>query len=309
MSEKEIQRYKVAIIGLGPGGIGAALKLHEQKIPFVIFEKSTPGGKVNVAPRVDNYPGFKMISGPDLAMKLYQRIIDAQIKVTFKEVVSLTKTDEMFTLLTQDGQVYEADFVIIGSGTKEKKIGLDKEEELLGKGISYCSICDGHFYKDLPVAVVGGGNAALKEAIHLSEIVSHLYLIHRRNEFRGQTNFVNELKAKKNVEILTPYVPVEIEGDNFVQGLKIQNRETGEIKDLKIDGLFPLVGQDPNTSFVEIDGVLDEYKTIPVNLKTMETNCHNLFAIGDCLPRLIRQIYLAEHDGMIAANTITSRMK
>lgn len=305
----EIIKINIAVIGLGPAGIGASVKLFDEGIDFTIFNKGMPGGKVNICPRVDNYPGYTKIPGPDLAFALYQRIMDRKIKVINKEVISLTKNNDDFELILSDNSKYIAKYVIVGTGTKEKLIGLKNEEEFLGKGISYCSVCDGHFYKNLPVAVIGGGNAALKEAIHLSEFVSHLYVIHRRNEFRGSLKNVEELKEKKNVEILTPYIPLEIMGKNKVEGLKIQNKETGEIKELKIDGLFPLVGQNPNTTFIKIDGVKDEYNTIPVNLKTMETNCPNLFATGDVLPRLLRQIYLSEHDGVVAAQTIINRIR
>ena len=193
--------------------------------------------------------------------------------------------------------------VLIAVGTKERKLGLPKEEELFGHGLSYCALCDGHFFKGQDVAIIGGGNVALKEAIHLAPIVRKLYLIHRRNEFRGSVKLVDELKAMNNVEIITPYVPKEILGEDKVSGLVISHRETGEDKTLDIQGLFPLVGQLPNTDFVKIDSVLDEWKTIPVD-RSMKTSVDGLFAGGDVLPREIRQIYLAEHDGMVAAKSI-----
>lgn len=302
-----MKHHQVIIIGLGPGGIGAAITLKENNIDVLVVEKGVPGGKVNVAPRVDNYPGYTKIKGPDLAYELYKKYKSYNIPTLFNEVISLKKNDDIITVELDNHEVLSCDYVIIASGTKERLIGLEKEESLLGHGLSYCSICDGHFYKNKVVAVIGGGNAALKEAIHLSDIVSKLYLIHRRNEFRGSLNLVNELKEKENVKILTPYIPLEIVGEDKVEGLVIQNKEDNSIINLKIDGLFPLVGQLPNTQFVDVD-ILDEYKTIPVDKNKM-SRVDRIYAIGDVLPREIRQIYLAEFDGKIAAKNIIERIK
>lgn len=298
----------VVIIGAGPSGIGAAIKLKEAGINFIIIEKAMPGGKINIAPRVDNYPGFKEIPGPDLAFAFYERLLQNDIKLTTDEVLSLTKDNEEFVLRCKKN-TYVAKYVFIATGTTEKKIGLAKEVELQGRGISYCAVCDGHFFKNKDVVVVGGGNSALKEAIHLAEIVNKVYVVHRRNEFRGTTKTLNELKSHSNVEILTPYVPVKILGEEKVEGLVIEHRETNEHKTLVVDGFFPLIGQNPNTKFVNIEGVLDEWGTIPFDRKSMETNCPNLFVGGDATPRPIRQIYLAEHDGVVAAKNIIARIK
>ena len=298
-----MQKFDCLIIGAGPCGIGAALKLKEAGINFALIDGSTPGGKVNIAPRVDNYPGFKEIPGPDLAFKLFERLMNAGISITADNILSLEKDGDLFKA-TGEYDTYEANCVLLACGTKERKLELPNEDRLFGHGLSYCALCDGHFFKDQVVAVIGGGNAALKEAIHLAHIVKKLYVIHRRNEFRGSNNLVEELKAMDNVEIITPYIPLEILGDeNKLTGLVIQNRETEEKRTLVLDGLFPLVGQIPNTTFIKIDGVLNEWGTIPVD-KEMKTGVEGLYAGGDVLPRDIRQIYLAEHDGMGAAKSI-----
>ena len=299
--------FDCLIIGAGPCGIGAALKLKEAGVNFALINSGTPGGKVNIAPRVDNYPGEKEIPGPDLAFKLYQRLLDHNIPIIGDTVLSLKKENDMF-IAQCEYETYSAKAVLIASGTKERKVGLPKEDELLGHGISYCSLCDGHFFKGQDVAVIGGGNAALKEAIHLAHIVKKLYVIHRRNEFRGSNKLVDELKEMDNVEIITPYIPVEILGEDKVTGLVIENREDGSRKTLDIQGLFPLVGQIPNTSFIKIEGVLNEWATIPVD-RNMMSSVPGLFAGGDVLPREIRQIYLAEHDGMVASKSIIEYLK
>ena len=297
-----MNKFDSIIIGAGPCGIGAALKLKEAGVNFAIIDGGTPGGKVNIAPRVDNYPGFKEIPGPDLAFKLFERLMNNQISITPDNILSLTKDNGVFVLKGQYDE-YEAKTVLICSGTKERKVGLAREDELLGHGLSYCALCDGHFFKGVDVAVIGGGNAALKEAIHLAHVAKKLYVIHRRNEFRGSNKLVDELKEMDNVEIITPYIPVEILADDKVKGLVIENREDGSHRTLDIQGLFPLVGQIPNTTFVKIDGVLNEWGTIPVD-RSMMTSCEGLYAGGDVLPRDIRQIYLAEHDGMVASKSM-----
>ena len=299
-------KYDVLIIGCGPCGIGTALKLKEAGINFAIIEGSTPGGKVNIAPRVDNYPGFTKIPGPELAVALFKKVMDNNIEMIYDFVNKLTKEDGLFKLEGNEGTYY-AKYVVLASGTKEKKIGLEKEDELLGHGISYCALCDGHFFKGKTIVVIGGGNSALKEAIHLAHIGKKLYVVHRRNEFRGNAKLVDELKEFEHVEILTPYIPVEILGEDKVTGVVLENRETGERKTIETDGLFPLVGQIPNTQFVEIENVKDEYGLVPVD-KEMQSSCENLYAGGDILPRDIRQIYLAQHDGMVIANSIIKKI-
>ena len=290
------------IIGSGPCGIGAALKLKEKGLKIAIIEMSTPGGKVNIAPRVDNYPRQEPISGPDLAFKLFQRVLDNNIDFIGDEITSLTKDGDAFVLEGRNN-IYHAKTVRVASGTKERELGLPNEKELFGHGVSYCALCDGHFFKGQDVLLIGGGNAALKEAIYLADSVNHLYLIHRRNEFRGNVKLVEELKSFPNVDVLTPFVPVAILGKDKVTGAVIRNVATNEERTLNVQGVFPLVGQLPNSKFIKIEGVTNEWGTIPVDKKMM-TSVPGLFAGGDILPRDIRQIYLSEHDGMVAANSI-----
>lgn len=293
--------YDCLIIGCGPAGIGAAIALKKANIDVAIIDRTAPGGKVNIAPRVDNYPGFTKIPGPDLAYELYKRLKASNTLLIKDMVNSLIKNDNF--ILKCENDTYFSKTVILASGTKERKLGLEKEDELLGHGVSYCAICDGHFFKQKDILVVGGGNSALKEAIYLSNLVNHLILIHRRNEFRGNEKLVEELRNKSNVSILTPYIPMQILGNETVTGVIIQNVETKENMEIKVDGLFPLVGQIPNTNYIDIPNVKDEWNTVPVD-KSMMTSCSGLFAAGDILPRNIRQIYLAEHDGMVAAKSV-----
>lgn len=295
------------IIGAGPCGIGAAIELKKLGIDAFIIEKGPIGGKVNIAPRVDNYPGFTKIPGPDLAFEFYKKAKANNIKIVGDEVLSLTKNGDF--VLTCKNETYRSKTVLVACGTKERTLGLDNEEKLFGHGISYCAICDGHFFKGKDVLVIGGGNSALKEALYLTHLCNKVTLIHRRNEFRGLNHLVDELKTHNNVEVLTPYIPIEFIGDESLESVKIENVATEEIIEIKVEGCFPLVGQLPQSGFIKIDGVLNEWGTIPVEPKTMASNVEGLFAGGDILPRDIRQIYLSEHDGMVAARSIAKFLK
>ena len=296
--EKE---FDVVVIGAGPSGIGCAIVLKKEGYNVALIEMGMPGGKINIAPRVDNYPGQKEIPGPDLAMIFYQRILDNELNFIGDEIISLDKEGDTFISTGKNG-VYKSKAVYIASGTVERKVGLPNEDKLFGHGLSYCALCDGHFFKGQDVLVIGGGNAALKEAVHLAHLVKHLYLIHRRNEFRGSMKIVDELKSFDNVTIMTPYIPLEFIGEDKLEAVRIQNKETLEEKVLTVQGVFPLVGQNPNTTFIKLD-IKNEWGNIPVD-KTMSTRVEGCFAGGDVLPRDIRQIYLAEHDGMVAAKSI-----
>lgn len=296
--EKE---FDVVVIGAGPSGIGCTIALKKEGYNVALIEMGMPGGKINIAPRVDNYPGQKEIPGPDLAMIFYQRILDNELNFIGDEIISLDKEGDTFISTGKNG-VYKSKAVYIASGTVERKVGLPNEDKLFGHGLSYCALCDGHFFKGQDVLVIGGGNAALKEAVHLAHLVKHLYLIHRRNEFRGSMKIVDELKSFDNVTIMTPYIPLEFIGEDKLEAVRIQNKETLEEKVLTVQGVFPLVGQNPNTTFIKLD-IKNEWGNIPVD-KAMSTRVEGCFAGGDVLPRDIRQIYLAEHDGMVASKSI-----
>ena len=300
--------YDTLIIGAGPCGIRSAIILKEAGLDVAIFEYSTPGGKINIAPRVDNYPGFTKIPGPDLAVEFFNWLNKAGVEMIPEEVTSLTKEGDVFHLETPEGK-YAAKTVIIASGTKERQLGLPNEEKLFGHGVSYCAVCDGHFFKGQDVLMIGGGNTALKEAIYMADLAHHVYLIHRRNEFRGNKYLVDEINVLPNATILTPYVPVAILGDDKVTGAVIKNVETGEEKTLEVQGVFPLVGQIPNSKYIKIDGVTNEWGTIPVDPKTKQTSVPGLYAGGDILPRDIRQIYLSEVDGKAACKAILEYLK
>lgn len=296
------------IIGAGPCGISSAINLKNKGFDVILIEKSTPGGKINIAPQVDNYPHHTSVAGPDLAYEFYNRLIENKIEIISEEVVSVIKNENVFEVKTNLNTYYSYT-VILSTGTKERKLGFPNEDRLLGHGISYCALCDGHFFKNKDIIIIGGGNSALKEAIYLQKIVKHLTLIHRRNEFRGNEKLVNELRSFSNVTILTPYIPLEIlEENQKVVGLLIQNREDNSILKLPADGVFPLIGQIPNTEFIQNFPIFDEYHNCIVD-KNMMTSVKGLYAGGDVTSRPIRQIYLAEYDGIRIAKSVEEYLK
>lgn len=179
-----MKETKILIIGAGPSGITAAIYLHRSNIPFIILEKYMVGGKVSTTSYIENYPGFNKADGVELALKLQDQLSYNNIEITYDEIISLKKDNDYF-IAEGNEETYKADYVIVASGTEEQKLNLKNENKYIGKGISFCAICDGSLYRNKEVALVGGGNSALEEALYLSTIVKKLYLIHRRNEFRG----------------------------------------------------------------------------------------------------------------------------
>jgi len=295
--------FDCLIIGAGPCGITAATILKENNVDVAIIEKAIPGGKVNIAPRVDNYPGKHEIPGPELAMDFYRRMLASNVELIPEEVIELAKEDDTFVVRCNEN-TYLAKTVLIASGTKEKKLGLPKEDEMLGHGLSYCALCDGHFFRNKDIVVVGGSDHAIKEAIHLAHLANKLTLVNKDENYNENAKLVNELLMLPNVNVLYPYVVSEIIADDKITGIKVKNTNSNEEIVINTDGFFPLVGNIPNSSFINISNVLDSEGTIPVDNKTHMSNVDGLFAGGDILPRDIRQIYLAEHDGKISAKAI-----
>ncbi len=293
--------YQVAIIGAGPSGITTSIYLKRAGINFILFENELIGGKVNLTADIDNYPPFKHISGFDLALD-YENVLKVNdIKVTREKVLSLKKENEF--VIQTNKNIYQVEAVLVCSGTKNKYLNLPSEKNFISKGISTCAVCDGNLFKNEIMTIVGGGNSALEEAIYLSNIASKVYLIHRRNEFRGSKQYLDELIKKENVEILTPYIIKEFLGENHLAGLIIENVETKQEKTIETKVLFEYVGLIPNTSFIEDKSILDEKGFVIVD-KNMHTSIEGLFASGDVTNKSLRQIIVASGDGALASQEI-----
>lgn len=294
---------EVCIVGLGPAGVSAAIYLKRYGMEPVCYEKELVGGKVNKTERIENYAGILSVKGPDLGMTLEDQLAKFNIKVNYEEVTEVSlNEDGSFKVSTSYGSK-DYRYVILANGLGERPFPIAGEDTFKKRGISRCAICDGNFFKNKNVAVIGAGNSAFEEALYLSDICSHVTLVARRNEYRAQESIVEQLKKKENATILSPYVPVLVKGTDTLEQMVVENRGTGEQKALDISGLFLYVGEMANTSFVKIPQAMDE-KGILVTDDHLETKVKNLYAVGDCRDTLLRQVATATSDGALAASFI-----
>lgn len=298
---------KVVVIGAGPAGITASIYLKRAGIELVLIEKMMPGGKISLTHKIDNYPGFSSIGGSDLANQMMNQLMENNIEIVFDEVSEVVKEENRFIVRTTYGE-YDADAVIVATGTVERKLGIPGEKEFFAKGVSTCAVCDGGFFKGQPMAIIGGGNSALEEALYLSSITNKVYVIHRRDEFRADQILVDKIKEDPNIEIVTPYNPIEVKGDKMVSSLVLKHAKTDELKEIEIKAMFAYIGAEPNTSFVNIPTIFDEKGYINVNSE-METIVPGLFACGDCIKKNLRQVVTACGDGAVAAMSAVHYLK
>ena len=226
-------KNNILVVGAGPAGITASIYLKRAGYSPILVEKMMPGGKISLTHKIDNYPGFSSIGGSDLAANLMNQLMENEIDIVYDEVVDITKAEEGFIVKTMS-ETYNVKAVIVATGTVERKLGIPGEQEFFAKGVSTCAVCDGGFFKGKPMAIIGGGNSALEEAMYLTSITEKVYVIHRRNEFRADQILVDRINSSSNIEILTPYVPVEVKGDKMVSSLLLKNVETGEEKKLQL---------------------------------------------------------------------------
>jgi thioredoxin reductase (NADPH) len=290
--------WDIAIVGGGPAGLGAAIYASRSMRKTVIFEKGVIGGQIATTADVDNYPGLRA-TGPELAQRFEEHARDFGAEIIFAEVLSLRKEGEIFVLETTDGE-HTAKAVIWATGAEPKKLNVPGERELTGRGVSYCAVCDGAFFKGKRVAVIGGGDSAFTEGLYLLNMVGELYLIHRRDEFRAQKFYVEQLKANPKARIITNTVVEEFVGDKFLRGLRLRNVKTGEESFLEVDGAFIYIGlrpvNDPIKDYVD----LDENGFALVGEDT-KTKTPGLFVAGDGRVKPLRQLVHALADGATAA--------
>lgn len=290
------------IVGAGPAGVTAAIYAKRSNINFKIFEKEMVGGNVVNAFEIENYPGVGKLMGSDLAIKFIGDLDTLGIDVNYEAITKIEKNDDMFKVTTSENEIYYTKKVLLALGTKARKLGISNEDQLLGRGISYCATCDGSFYKGKDVLVVGGGNSALTEALYLSKIVNKIYLI-TRHELKGDKKEIQKIKETSNIEVIEFKTAKEVEGNNFVTGVKIIDTNTNEESSLKVDGIFVYIGQLPPTNIVSDFGVLNKNGFIEVD-EHYETKIKGLFAVGDCINKVVRQIVTATGDAATAIHFI-----
>ncbi len=290
--------WDIAIVGGGPAGLGAAIYAARSMRKTVVFEKSVLGGQIATTDEVDNYPGLRT-TGPELAKRFERHAREFGAKIVFEEVLSIVKQGDIFILDTTEGR-HTAKAVIWAAGAEPKKLGVPGERELTGRGVSYCAVCDGAFFKGKTVAVIGGGDSAFTEGLYLLNMVGKLYLIHRRDEFRAQKYYVEQLKSHPNSEILTNKVVVEFIGDKFLKRLKLRDTRTGEESFLDVDGAFIYIGLKPVNDLIKDYVDLDERGFAVVGEDT-KTKTPGLFVAGDGRIKPLRQLVHALSDGATAA--------
>ena len=299
--EKTDRAYDVIIVGGGPADLSAAIYASRDRVNTLLIEKGLIGGMINEAEQVDNFPGFpEGISGMELASKKYQQAQKYGIKDVNAEVTGIEVRDNHnFVLKTTDGE-YFARAVIIAGGSQKLKMDVPGEKEFLGRGVSYCATCDAPFYTGKIVAVVGGGNSALYEAMHMAKFVSKVYIIHRRDQLRATPVVQERAREEPKIEFLLNTVVEAVEGGDSVEKLRLKNVVTGQQSELKCDGVFVSIGLKPNTDYLKGLLTLDDFGMIMVNDR-METNVPGIFAAGDIRHNSIRQTIAAAGDGAVAA--------
>lgn len=291
--------YDIIIIGAGPAGLTAAIYARQARKSVLILEKESYGGQILKANKVKNYPGFSEISGFEFSTNLYNQATALKPDIKFERVIEVKNSDGKKHVITEKNE-YLAKAIIIATGAESRKLGLNNEEKLLGKGISYCATCDGMFFKDKDVAIIGGGNTAIDDAMYLSDIVKKLYLIYRRKEFRIESINLDKLKNKDNVEIILDTNIVDINGEDKLNSITLKHNDSSELKELNIDALFIAAGHIPITSM--FDGLIKvDEKGYIISNEDCTTNIDGIFVAGDVRKKDIRQLTTACSDGTISA--------
>ena len=288
--------YEVLIIGAGPAGMTAAIYAARAGYKTALIEHGIPGGQAATTDMIENYPGFpEGISGPELMLKFFEQTQTFGVEVIYEQVMSAELSGEIKKVTTEN-QTIEAKVVIIASGAKPKTLGVANEGRLRGRGVSYCATCDGFFFKDQPVAVVGGGDTAVEEAMYLTKMCSSVTLIHRRDALRANRTAQNRAMNNDKLHILYDTVVDDIIGEDKVTQLSLKNVKTEETTTLDVNGVFIFVGYSPNGSFLPDDLAVDSHGYIITN-EEMETNLPGVFAIGDVRQKKLRQVTTAVGDG------------
>lgn len=305
MNNKSTKHTKVLILGSGPAGYTAAIYAARAMLKPILVHGSQPGGQLTTTTDVENYPGYsKVIQGPWLMdeMKGQAEAVGTEMIQDHISKVDLTK--KPFTATGDSGQVYTADSFIISTGAQARWLNLKSEQEFRGFGVSACATCDGFFFKEKEVAVVGGGNAAVEEAIFLTKFASKVYLIHRRNELRAEKMLQAKLKSNKKIEIIWDTVVEDVIGTKepkTVNALKIKNVKDNKVKELKVDGLFIAIGHDPATSLFKDQLNMDKEGYLITKPDSTETNIPGVFAAGDVKDKIFRQAVTAAGMGCMSA--------
>ena len=292
--------FDIIIVGAGPAGLTAGLYASRSKLNVVCFEKLAPGGEILNTEFVEDYPGFELVGGQELAQKFTGHAQKFGLRIEMEEVAEVRKDGDDFVVKT-DAREYRCGAVIYTPGGTPRKLGIPGEQKYAGKGVSYCALCDGAFFQDEVITVVGGGNSAVEEGTFLTKYGTKVYLIHRRDQFRAHAVAVDKLRENPKAELILDTVPVEVVGDEReMKKLRVRNVKTGETREIEAQGLFVFIGFVPNTHLIKGDVKKDEGGFILTD-QNMAASIPGLYVAGDCRSQLIRQITNAVGDATTAA--------
>ncbi|MGX5609234.1 thioredoxin-disulfide reductase [Bacillus cereus] len=295
------QIYDVIIIGAGPAGLTAAIYAARANLKTLMIERGVPGGQMVNTEEIENFPGFESILGPELSTKMFSHSQKFGAEYTYGDVRGIS-IDGDYKIVETSKQNYKTKTIIIATGTEHKKLGVPGEKELSGRGVSYCAVCDGAFFKERELVVIGGGDSAVEEALYLTRFASKVTVIHRRDQFRAQPILQERLLNNPKVEIIWNHTVDEILGDKVVEKLSIRDVNTGERKEFKANGTFIYIGMLPLTEAFKNLPISNEEGFIITN-ENLETSIPGIFAAGDCREKMLRQVVTATADGSIAAQS------
>ncbi|ARW20260.1 Thioredoxin-disulfide reductase [Pediococcus pentosaceus] len=293
------KQYDVVIIGAGPAGMTAALYASRANLSVVMLDRGIYGGQMNNTADIENFPGFKSVLGPDLSKDMYESSTQFGAEYAYGSVESIRDDGATKLVRTDMGDEFEAKVVIIGTGSEYKKLGVPGEEDFSGRGVSYCAVCDGAFFKGTDVVVVGGGDSAIEEGLYLTQLASKVTVIHRRDQLRAQKIIQDRAFANPKMEFVWNSNVTEVVGEGKVTGVKVNNNQTGEDSFIEAAGVFIYVGVKPMTAAFADLGILDEQGWIPTD-DHMHTKVPGILAVGDVRKKDLRQITTAVGDGGVA---------
>lgn len=297
--------YDLVIIGGGPAGLTAAIYATRASLNTVVFEKNVCGGQIIESKKVDNYPGLPHISGQEFAEKLQKQAEECGAEIRYEEVTGIKKDGKEFVINGDFGD-YRARAVIVAAGVAPRHLDIPGEAKLIGRGVSFCATCDGAFFKDKAVAVIGGGNTALYDSIYLSDICKKVYLVHRRNEFRGDAILVDKLRNKSNVEFILSAIPVSVKGEKKVSALTVE--QDGLKKELAVEGIFEAVGHTAQGAGLNPALEVDETGYLIADEK-LQSSIPGVFLAGDLRQKRVRQLTTAAADGAEVVTSVLEYLK